>query len=132
MNGPWWRVPTQPRTSERPVPSRAMDVVGIVLGAGRSTRLVRPKQTLPFGATTVLGHVASGALDTDHHAQDVHPHHAVEVGEVVLEEGLERPPRDTPPRDQGLRQGDSVAGMEVVETEYRGQVPVDGGFGTTA
>ena len=38
-----------------------MDVVGIVLGAGRSTRLGRPKQTLPFGATTVLGHVVAAA-----------------------------------------------------------------------
>jgi molybdenum cofactor cytidylyltransferase len=38
-----------------------MDVVGIVLGAGRSTRLGRPKQTLPFGTTTVLGHVVAAA-----------------------------------------------------------------------
>jgi molybdenum cofactor cytidylyltransferase len=38
-----------------------MDVVGIVLGAGRSTRLGRPKQTLPFGATTLLGHVTASA-----------------------------------------------------------------------
>lgn len=32
-------------------------VAGIVLGAGRSTRLGRPKQTLPFGDTTLLGRV---------------------------------------------------------------------------
>ena len=32
-------------------------MVGIVLGAGTSTRLGRPKQTLPFGDTTLLGHV---------------------------------------------------------------------------
>jgi molybdenum cofactor cytidylyltransferase len=32
-------------------------MVGIVLGAGASTRLGRPKQTLPFGDTTLLGHV---------------------------------------------------------------------------
>jgi molybdenum cofactor cytidylyltransferase len=31
------------------------DVVGIVLGAGSSTRLGRPKQTLPLAGTTVLG-----------------------------------------------------------------------------
>ena len=42
------------------------DVVAIVLGAGASRRLGRPKQTLPFGDTTLLGHVladveASGA-----------------------------------------------------------------------
>jgi molybdenum cofactor cytidylyltransferase len=38
-----------------------VDVVGIVLGAGRSTRLGRPKQTLPFGGTTLLGHVIASA-----------------------------------------------------------------------
>jgi molybdenum cofactor cytidylyltransferase len=32
-------------------------VVGIVLGAGASRRLGRPKQTLPFGDTTLLGWV---------------------------------------------------------------------------
>lgn len=32
-------------------------VVGIVLGAGSSRRLGRPKQTLPFGDTTLLGWV---------------------------------------------------------------------------
>lgn len=32
-------------------------VCGIVLGAGRSTRLGRPKQTLPFDDTTLLGWV---------------------------------------------------------------------------
>jgi molybdenum cofactor cytidylyltransferase len=32
-------------------------MVGIVLGAGGSRRLGRPKQTLPFGDTTLLGHV---------------------------------------------------------------------------
>ena len=36
--------------------SRA-EVVGIVLGAGLSRRLGRPKQTLPFGDTTLLGWV---------------------------------------------------------------------------
>ena len=34
-------------------------VVGIVLGAGASTRLGRPKQTLPFGDRTLLGHVVA-------------------------------------------------------------------------
>ena len=33
------------------------DVVGIVLGAGASRRLGRPKQTLPLGDTTLLGWV---------------------------------------------------------------------------
>jgi molybdenum cofactor cytidylyltransferase len=32
-------------------------MVGIVLGAGASKRLGRPKQTLPFRDTTLLGHV---------------------------------------------------------------------------
>jgi molybdenum cofactor cytidylyltransferase len=33
------------------------EVVGVVLGAGSSTRLGRPKQTLPFGERTLLAHV---------------------------------------------------------------------------
>jgi molybdenum cofactor cytidylyltransferase len=33
------------------------DVCAIVLGAGQSARLGRPKQTLPFGGTTLLGWV---------------------------------------------------------------------------
>lgn len=37
------------------------DVVGIVLGAGSSRRLGRPKQTLPLGASTVLGESLSRA-----------------------------------------------------------------------
>lgn len=37
--------------------TRTPAVAGIVLGAGRSTRLGRPKQTLPFGDTTLLGRV---------------------------------------------------------------------------
>jgi molybdenum cofactor cytidylyltransferase len=32
-------------------------VAGLVLAAGGSSRLGRPKQTLPFGDTTLLGHV---------------------------------------------------------------------------
>jgi molybdenum cofactor cytidylyltransferase len=36
-------------------------MVGIVLGAGESKRLGRPKQTLPFGDTTLLGHVVREA-----------------------------------------------------------------------
>jgi molybdenum cofactor cytidylyltransferase len=37
--------------------SAGADVAGIVLGAGASKRLGRPKQTLPFGDTTLLGWV---------------------------------------------------------------------------
>ncbi len=37
------------------------DVVGIVLGAGSSTRLGQPKQLLPLGARTVLAHVVAEA-----------------------------------------------------------------------
>jgi molybdenum cofactor cytidylyltransferase len=44
-----------------------MTTVGVVLGAGSSKRLGRPKQTLRFGATTLLGRVvtdvAASALD---------------------------------------------------------------------
>jgi molybdenum cofactor cytidylyltransferase len=44
------------------MPSRQRDgfVTGLVLGAGGSRRLGRPKQLLPYGETTLLGHV----LDT--------------------------------------------------------------------
>lgn len=37
------------------------DIVGIVLGAGSSRRLGRPKQTLPLGGSTVLGTSVSTA-----------------------------------------------------------------------
>jgi molybdenum cofactor cytidylyltransferase len=36
-------------------------VTGLVLGAGGSTRLGRPKQLLPYGDTTLLGHVVDVA-----------------------------------------------------------------------
>ncbi|MGZ4690224.1 MAG: nucleotidyltransferase family protein [Acidimicrobiia bacterium] len=36
-------------------------VVGVVLGAGESSRLGRPKQTLPFGGRTLLAHVVGNA-----------------------------------------------------------------------
>jgi molybdenum cofactor cytidylyltransferase len=36
-------------------------VAGLVLAAGGSSRLGRPKQTLPFGGTTLLGHVLDSA-----------------------------------------------------------------------
>lgn len=35
------------------------DLVAIVLGAGASRRLGRPKQTLPFGSRTLLAHVVA-------------------------------------------------------------------------
>jgi molybdenum cofactor cytidylyltransferase len=35
------------------------DIVGVVLGAGSSRRLGRPKQTLPFGSHTLLSHVVT-------------------------------------------------------------------------
>ena len=37
------------------------DVVGVVLGAGRSSRFGAPKQLLPFGGTTLLGQVVENA-----------------------------------------------------------------------
>lgn len=36
-------------------------VAGLVLGAGDSTRLRRPKQLLPYGSGTLLGHVVATA-----------------------------------------------------------------------
>jgi molybdenum cofactor cytidylyltransferase len=38
-----------------------MSVVGVVLGAGESSRFGSPKQLLPFGATTLLGQVVRNA-----------------------------------------------------------------------
>lgn len=38
-------------------------VTGLVLGAGGSRRLGRPKQLLPYGDTTLLGHVVQTARD---------------------------------------------------------------------
>jgi molybdenum cofactor cytidylyltransferase len=38
-----------------------MSVVGVVLGAGRSSRFGSPKQLLPFGDTTLLGRVVRNA-----------------------------------------------------------------------
>ena len=37
------------------------DIVGVVLGAGRSSRFGTPKQLLPFGDTTMLGQVVRNA-----------------------------------------------------------------------
>lgn len=38
-----------------------MTITGIVLGAGSSRRLGRPKQSLPLGGVTVLGHAVAAA-----------------------------------------------------------------------
>ena len=38
-------------------------VAGLVLGAGGSTRLRRPKQLLPYGSSTLLGHVVATARE---------------------------------------------------------------------
>jgi molybdenum cofactor cytidylyltransferase len=38
-------------------------VTGLVLAAGGSSRLGRPKQLLPLGGTTLLGHVLGGAAE---------------------------------------------------------------------
>src|SRR4051812_6136460 len=38
---------------------------GLVLGAGGSKRLGRPKQTLPFGGGTLLGHVVGVARECE-------------------------------------------------------------------
>jgi molybdenum cofactor cytidylyltransferase len=40
-------------------------VAGLVLGAGSSTRLGRPKQLLPYGSGTLLGHVVAVARGCD-------------------------------------------------------------------
>src|SRR5436190_6272964 len=51
---------TSSRRSSMPSPRRDGFVTGLVLGAGGSRRLGRPKQLLPYGSKTLLGHV----LDT--------------------------------------------------------------------
>jgi molybdenum cofactor cytidylyltransferase len=45
------------------MPSRSESVCGLVLGAGGSKRLGRPKQLLPFGGGTLLGHVVRVARE---------------------------------------------------------------------
>jgi molybdenum cofactor cytidylyltransferase len=40
-------------------------IVGVVLGAGRSSRFGTPKQLLPFGDTTMLGQVVRNASASD-------------------------------------------------------------------
>jgi molybdenum cofactor cytidylyltransferase len=44
-------------------PSAEPFVTGLVLGAGGSKRLGRPKQLLPYGSKTLLGHVVEVARD---------------------------------------------------------------------
>ena len=39
------------------VPESSHEIVGLVMAAGESTRFGSPKQLLPFGDTTLLGHV---------------------------------------------------------------------------
>jgi molybdenum cofactor cytidylyltransferase len=41
------------------------EIVGVVLGAGRSSRFGTPKQLLPFGDTTMLGQVVRNANASD-------------------------------------------------------------------
>ena len=41
------------------------EIVGVVLGAGRSSRFGAPKQLLPFGDTTMLGQVVRNANTSD-------------------------------------------------------------------
>ena len=45
------------------MPSRTDTVCGLVLGAGGSKRLGRPKQLLPYGDATLLGHVVGVARE---------------------------------------------------------------------
>lgn len=47
----YWRIMT------RPAAKRAFSVAVVILGAGRSARMGKPKLLLPWGGTTVLGHL---------------------------------------------------------------------------
>ncbi len=47
-----------------PSPRNSGFVTGIVLGAGGSTRLGRPKQLLPYGARTLLDHTVNTARES--------------------------------------------------------------------
>ncbi len=49
------------RWSPSPTPRSEATIVGIVLGAGKSSRFGAPKQLLPFGDTTLLGQVVRNA-----------------------------------------------------------------------
>src|SRR3954454_17232810 len=49
--------------SRRSMPSRSDAVCGLVLGAGGSKRLGRPKQLLPYRGGTLLGHVVGVARE---------------------------------------------------------------------
>lgn len=65
-------------------------IVGIVLGAGSSRRLGRPKQTLRFGPTTLLAHVVA-----DVEASALHRVVVVLGGEAEAVEASLRPERAT-------------------------------------
>src|SRR3954454_11782950 len=49
--------------SRRSMPSRSEAACGLVLGAGGSKRLGRPKQLLPYRDGTLLGHVVGVARE---------------------------------------------------------------------
>jgi molybdenum cofactor cytidylyltransferase len=52
---------TLDRRSNSPTPWPLSGLVGVVLGAGKSSRFGTPKQLLPFGDTTLLGQVVRNA-----------------------------------------------------------------------
>ena len=56
-------------------------IVGLVLAAGASQRLGRPKQTLPFGDTTLLGRVVADERDR-------HTLHAAGLGRLHAGDGI--------------------------------------------
>jgi molybdenum cofactor cytidylyltransferase len=80
------------------VPERPF-VAGLVLGAGASTRLHRPKQLLPYGSGTLLGHVVATAREC-HFDQLL-----VALGGAAVE----------------VRAGVDLAGAEVVVNESHGE-----------
>ncbi len=55
MFGEWRSRPSIGYTNM--VPESSHEIVGLVMAAGESTRFGSPKQLLPFGDTTLLGHV---------------------------------------------------------------------------
>lgn len=74
-------------------------VTGLVLGAGGSRRLGRPKQLLPYGDGTLLGHVAGVAREC-------------RFGQTIVAVGGDA---------EGVRAGVDLSGIEVVVNDAYGE-----------
>jgi molybdenum cofactor cytidylyltransferase len=98
-------------------PTSTGPISGVVLSAGSSTRLGRPKQLLPLRGRPLLQHVLDAAAAADlHEVVVVLGHRAAQISEALV-----RPPRGrvvvNPAHDRGqstsLRAGLAALGPEV-------------------